>query len=72
MSTVLFVITIDKVCSVNSGSRDCGPTEMASKGDYKAPPTLSKDITYSNWKRELSIWQAFTSLEKKKQPPAIF
>ena len=45
---------------------------MASKRDCKAPPTLSKDITYSNWKRELSIWQAFTSLEKKKQAPAIF
>ena len=60
------------MCLTNSGSRDCGSTEMASKGDYKASPTLSKDITYSNWKRELSIWQAFTSLEKKKQAPAIF
>ena len=72
MSIVLFMITIYKVCSVNSGSRDCGSTEMASKGDYKEPPTLSKDITYSNWKSELFIWQAFTSLEKKKQAPAIF
>ena len=45
---------------------------MAQKGDYKAPLTLTKDITYANWKKEISIWQLFTSLERKKQGPAIF
>ena len=45
---------------------------MAQKGDYKALPTLTKDITYATWKKEISIWQLFTSLEKKKQAPAIF
>ena len=45
---------------------------MAQKGDYKAPPALTKDITYATWKKEISIWQLFTSLERKKQAPAIF
>lgn len=45
---------------------------MASKTDFKGPPSLHKDITYSTWKRELAIWQAFTSIENKKQAPAIF
>ena len=45
---------------------------MASKSDYKAPPALNQAIVYSVWKKELKIWQAFTSLEKKKQAPAIF
>ena len=46
--------------------------KMAQKGDYKAPPALTKDITYATWKKETSIWQLFTSLERKKQGPAIF
>ena len=45
---------------------------MASKTDFKGPPLLHKDIAYSTWKRELAIWQAFTSIENKKQAPAIF
>ena len=45
---------------------------MAQKGDYKAPPALTKDINYATWKKEISIWQLFTSFEKKKQAPAIF
>ena len=44
---------------------------MASK-DFKAPPTLNEKIVYSTWKKELKIWEAFTSIEKKKQAPAIF
>lgn len=41
---------------------------------YKAPPTLgdNTDMCYENWKKEVQIWQLFTSLEKKKQAPAIF
>ena len=45
---------------------------MAHKGDYKALSAITKDITYATWKKEISIWQLFTSLEKKKQAPAIF
>ena len=45
---------------------------MAQKGDYKALPALTKDITYATWEREISIWQLFTSLERKKQAPTIF
>ena len=45
---------------------------MAQKGDYKAPLALTKDITYATWKKEISIWQLHTSLQRKKQAPAIF
>ena len=44
---------------------------MAQRGDYKALPALTKDITYATSKKEVSIWQLFTSLEKKKQALAI-
>ena len=44
---------------------------MAEK-NFKAPPVLTKDITYNTWKKELEIWRAFTSIDKKKQAPAIF
>ena len=45
---------------------------MATKtSDFKAPPTLNKDIPYATWKKELKIWEAFTSIEKKRAP-AIF
>ena len=39
---------------------------MASK-DFKAPPALSDNISYTTWKKELKIWEAFTSIEKAKQ-----
>ena len=39
---------------------------------FKALQTLNKDFTHTNWKKVVSIWQAFTSVEKKKQAPAIF
>ncbi|CAF3728347.1 unnamed protein product [Rotaria socialis] len=39
---------------------------------YKSPPSLSEDICYESWKKEIQIWQAFTELSKKKQAPAIF
>lgn len=45
---------------------------MASRKDYKAPPTLSEDISYENWKKEIKIWQIFTNVDKKKQAAAIF
>ena len=43
---------------------------MASQKDFKAPPSLNKDITYSNWKKELRILEAFTNLKDEKKVPA--
>ena len=37
---------------------------MASKSDFKALLILNRDITCTNWKKESSIWQAITSVEK--------
>ena len=45
---------------------------MESKADFKAPPALDKNISYTKWKKELAIWEAFTNLEAKKRAPAIF
>ena len=42
------------------------------KNDFKAPPSLDKDISYTKWKKELAIWETFTNLESKKRAPAIF
>eukprot|EP00111_Clytia_hemisphaerica_P016506 TCONS_00048945-protein len=44
---------------------------MANKNDIKAPSALKEDVPYENWKKEITIWQLFTSLEKKKQGLAI-
>ena len=35
------------------------------------PPVLTKEYGYYNWKFDLSIWEAFTSLEKEKQGPPV-
>ena len=43
---------------------------MASQKDFKAPLSLNKDSTYSDWKRELRIWEAFTNLKDEKKVPA--
>ena len=45
---------------------------MATSTSYKAPPVLTKDSSYENWKQEIKIWQALTTLEVKKQALAIF
>ena len=45
---------------------------MAEKRDIKTPPTLRDDMPYENWKKELHIWQRFTTLEDEKQALAIF
>ena len=37
----------------------------------KAPPLLSFYKSYTDWKKLLQIWTGFTSLEKKKQGPAL-
>ena len=36
------------------------------------PPVLVKKYGHSNWKFNLIIWEAFTSLEKGKQGLAVF
>ena len=41
--------------------------------EAKAPPILTTDIDYEIWKKEIEIWRIlFTSVDKKKQAPAIF
>ena len=40
--------------------------------DFKAPPTLRKDSLYVNWKKEINIWEAFTSVPEEKCALAIF
>ena len=45
---------------------------MDKKYDIKTPPALKDDISYESWKKEISIWQRFTTLDKKKQGLAIF
>ena len=40
--------------------------------DHKCPPQITDDISYQDWKRDVTIWQLFTALEKKKQGPALY
>ena len=44
---------------------------MASR-DFKAPPPMRQDLPYSEWKHEIKVWKAFTSLEKSNLGPALF
>ena len=39
--------------------------------DFKAPPTLGKNFLYVNWKKEIKISEAFTSVLEEKSTPAI-
>ena len=52
--------------STLSGSNNSG------NGFKMTPPVLIKEYGYSNWKYDLSIWEAFTLLEKEKQSLAVF
>ena len=40
--------------------------------DFKASSTPGKDSLYVNWKKEIKIWEAFTSVPEEKHAPAIF
>ena len=40
--------------------------------DFKAAPTLGKSTLYNNWKKEIKIWEAFTTIPEEKRAPAIF
>ena len=42
------------------------------QSNYKAPLILTTDIDYEVWKKEIEMWRLFTSIDKKKQAPAIF
>ena len=41
-------------------------------GNYKSPPEMRDGLSYSDWKKELDIWCAFTDLDKKRQGGALF
>ena len=45
---------------------------MASNNHLKAPTVFQEDEDYLGWKDDVEIWQMFTSLEKKKQGPAVY
>ena len=38
----------------------------------KAPPLITDESVYENWKYEIEIWQALTDFAPKKQGLAIF
>ena len=46
--------------------------KKAENDNFIAPPVLTKDIPYYTWEKKLAIWQAFISINKKKQAPAVF
>ena len=36
------------------------------------PPTLSDEVDFDEWEREIKIWQIATDVEKKKQGARIY
>ena len=40
--------------------------------EYETPPSLEWETLYVNWKKEIRIWEAFTSLPEEQRAPAIF
>ena len=36
------------------------------------PPPFTDDLSYEDWKQDVSIWESFTNLEKKKRGPALY
>ena len=43
-----------------------------SSHSIKAPPALSKSISYETWLKEIEIWKLYTDTPVEKQGPAIF
>lgn len=39
---------------------------------YKSPPEMREGLSFEDWKKELSIWCAFTDLDKKRRGGAVF
>ena len=45
---------------------------MTSRTFGDSPPVLNKNVIYTQWKREVLIWQLGTSVEDKKQASRVF
>ena len=43
-----------------------------SNKSYNNPPHFNNDISYTDWKKEIEIWQIATSIKEEKQGAAIF
>ena len=44
---------------------------MATGRSYKNPPTLSDDIQYESWVKEVQLWSLCCKLDKSEQGPAL-
>ena len=45
---------------------------MASGNRFLAPPMLGDEVDFDSWVHEVEVWQCVTTLEKKKQGPALY
>ena len=45
---------------------------MASRNRFLAPPMLGDEVDFDSWVHEVEVWQCVTTLEKKKQGPALY
>ena len=45
---------------------------MASENQLKAPPVLSEEDEYLNWKNDINVLEMFTDIAKKKRGPAVY
>ena len=45
---------------------------MSENKSHKAPPALNDKISYINWKKEITIWNKYTTLKPEQKGPAIF
>ena len=44
---------------------------MATYNPDKMPPPLSSSANYEDWKKMITMWSTFTTLQKEKQGTAI-
>ena len=45
---------------------------MAIMNESISPPAFNKDIEYTNWKKDLQIWESSNSIDKVKRAPAVY
>ena len=45
---------------------------MAAATNYRGPPQLTNEISYTDWKKEIDFWQIATDIKPEKQGAAIF
>ena len=45
---------------------------MASAPSVKAPPVLTDENDYLNWKNDIEIWKLFTDSKAEKHGPAVY